>query len=795
MGEIKFAPGSPGLAPTWTSSAKSGIGKSINAGSDIVFTISHGIVNEVYYPREDIICIKDMGLIVTDGKEFFSEEKKDTHHSIRMVKEGIPAYRLTNTCVQKKFVIEKEVIADPFRNTLLQYVNFKAAKNTALNLYVLLAPHIFNRGTENHGWIGDYKGTPMLFATYNDLTLALACSVSWIKRSVGYTGTSDGWHDLQQHKEMQWEYEETGAGNITLTAQIDISQQHDFTLAVGFGRTATEAGNRALASILDGFEMAKERYIDEWEQWQKLLWKGKSFGSKLKTSAAVLRMNEAKSFPGGIIASISIPWGTVRGDDDLGGYHLVWPRDLVESAGGFLALKSKEDVLRVVNYLMSTQEANGLWWQNMWLEGEPYWKGIQMDQVALPIILTDSIYENKLIDEDRMKRYWPHIKNAISFLIINGPATQQDRWEQKSGLSVFTLAAEVAALLSAAHLAEVNNEMQIAKYCRETADHWNSKIEEWTYITDTSLAKKYNVEGYYIRINPFCKPINEVIDEHLKIDHLTENEGTLLISEVISVDALALVRFGLRTADDPKILNTIKLIDATLKVDTPYGPCWHRFTKDAYGEDENGNPFIENGTKGRGRAWPLLTGERAHYEIAARNMEQASSLVKTIESFAKNGFFPEQIWDQEDIPEKELYFGGPTGSAMPLTWAHAEYIKLCCSLKARKIIDMPAHTQERYLNKKIESAFEIWRFNWQCKKISTEKILRIEVMNAAIIHWTDDDWITQKDMPTTDTNLNIHVADIKSENKNASEIKFTFYWKDANQWENKDFIVEVESAE
>jgi len=286
-----------------------------------------------------------------------------------------------------------------------------------------------------------------------------------------------------------------------------------------------------------------------------------------------------------------------------------------------------------------------------------------------------------------------------------------------------------------------------------------------------------------------------VIDEHLKIDHLTENEGTLLISEVISIDALALVRFGLRTADDPKILNTIKLIDATLKVDTPYGPCWHRFTKDAYGEDENGNPFIENGTKGRGRAWPLLTGERAHYEIAAGNIERASSLVKTMESFAKNGFFPEQIWDQEDIPEKELYFGGPTGSAMPLTWAHAEYIKLCCSLKAKKIIDMSTHTQERYLNKKIESAFEIWRFNWQCKKISTEKILRIEVMNDAIIHWTDDDWITQKDTPTIDTNLNIHIADIKSENKNASEIKFTFYWKDANKWENADFFVEVMSAE
>ncbi|HEY6977753.1 MAG TPA: glycoside hydrolase family 15 protein [Chitinophagaceae bacterium] len=792
MDEMKTAPGAPGMKPIWTSSAKSGIGKAINAGSNIVFTIGHGIINEVYFPREDTACIKDMEFIITDGKDFFSEEKRDTQNSIRMMKEGIPAYHITNTCIQRKYAIEKEVIADPFRNALLQKVNFKSAKTSSpLNLYVLLCPHINNRGSDNYGWIGEYKGIPMLFASADGVTLALACSANFLKRSVGYVGKSDGWTDLHQHKEMQWQYEKTNAGNIALTAQIDISGEKDFILAVGFGRTGTEAGNRAWASILDGFELAKERYIDEWNKWHSLIWNGAAVGNNLKISAAVLRMGEAKSFPGGIVASISIPWGTARGDDDIGGYHLVWGRDLAESAGGFLALKAKEDVLRAVNYLMSTQEEDGKWWQNLWLEGDPYWKGIQMDQIALPILLIDACDEIKLIEDQRMKRYWPGIKKAISFLIVRGPATQQDRWEQKSGLSVYTLATEVAALLAAAHLAELNDERDIAKYCWETADYLNSKIEEWTYVTNTSLAKKYNVDGYYIRINPFYQPVDEVSDRHLKIDHLTVEEDKLNLAEVISVDALALVRFGLRAADDPKILNTVKLIDATLKVDTPYGEGWHRFTKDAYGEDENGNPFVDNNGKGKGRVWPLLTGERAHYELAAGNMEKAKALLKTMEAFSRNGFLPEQVWDTQDIPEKELYFGQPTGSAMPLTWAHAEYVKLYCSIQANKVVDMPLHTQKRYVHKKNISRFEVWRFNSQCKEISLNKILRIEVMSTAIVHWSDDDWLTINETETKDTGLGIHLADVKLKNKNGNEIKFTFFWKEDKRWENKDFSVVV----
>ncbi len=789
--QVKNAPGAPGMDPKWTSSSKIGIGKALNAGSEVSFTISHGILNEVYYPREDIACIRDMGLIVTDGKDFFCEEKRDTDHATKMVKPGIPAYQIKNTAPDKKFEIVKEIVSDPYRNTVLQKISFKQKqKDVPYHIYALLAPHLNNEGNNNSGWIGEYKGIPMLFAQNGDIALALACSSKWLKRSVGYVGTSDGWTDLSQHKNMEWEYTNANNGNIALTGEIDISERTDFVLALSFGRTQAEAANHARASLLDGFDAARNCYFGEWEGWQNTLREvpAKNF----RISAAVLRMHEAKNYPGGIIASLSIPWGESKGDSDKGGYHLVWPRDLVESAGGFLALQTKDDVLRIVNYLMSTQNADGSWPQNMWLQGEPNWNGLQMDQIALPLLELHNCYERDALDKDRMERYWPNTKKAIAYLLLNGPYTQQDRWEEEQGYTPFTMATEIAGLLAGAELAEINGDKVLAKYCRETADNWNDAVEVQTYVTGTPLAKEHNVEGYYIRINPFKDSTAQELDgKTMNLKNHHDDSGKIKVNELVSVDALALVRFGLRAADDPKIMNTLKIIDATLKVDTPNGPCWHRYNNDGYGEHENGEPY--DGT-GIGRAWPLLTGERAHYEIAAGNIKGAKNLMKAMDAFANNGLLPEQIWDTDDIPEKALFCGKHTGSAMPLTWAHAEYLKLCASLSEKKIFDMPSYTQERYIKQKITSEFRVWRFDNPLKTLSEGKKLRIEVMSKAKVIWSDDDWETQHSITTKDSGIGIFVADIQKKNKKAEKIEFTFHWEEADNWENRNYSVETDKS-
>ena len=798
--ETTYAPGWPGIASRWTSADKNGVGTALNVANKVWFTMSHGIINEIYYPQVDQACTRDMEFIVTDGKKFFSEEKRDTTHHIEFMAEGVPGFIVINTCNQGNYRIEKEIITDPIRDTFFQRIKFIPLKGdiSDYKLYVLLAPHIGNYGAGNTGWTGHYKGMPMLFAERNN-ALALACSIPWLNSSVGFVGTSDGWQDLRSHKSMKWLYKRAENGNIALTAEINLKEaqktEGEIVIAVGFGRNSAEAGQRARASIVEGFEAAKKVYIEEWLKWQKNLFNyrstKKSARDLYRVSTAVLRIHESKRHPGGFIASLSIPWGYSRGDDDLGGYHLVWPRDLAHTAGGLLAAKACTDVKRVLTYLMVTQEEDGHWPQNMWMDGFPYWTGVQMDQVASPILLMDLSSREGVLETVDLKHLWPMVRKAASYLVANGPATNQCRWEENAGYTPYTLAVEIAALLIAADYAEVNFQPAIAKYLRETADYWNDSIERWIYVTDTPLAKRVGVEGYYIRIAASEGPDGSLPnDDIVTITNRPIGQNKISAKDLVSTDALALVRYGLRNPEDPKILNTIKVIDELLKVDTPDGPCWYRYNNDGYGEHPDGRPF--NGT-GKGRPWPLLSGERGHYEVAAGNFKAADKLLKTMEAFAnEGGMLPEQIWDTDDIPDKELFFGKATGSAMPLAWAHAEYIKLCRSLKMKQVFDMPPQTKERYIDEKTESKFTVFRFNNKCKKIPVGKIFRIEAFAQMRVRWTIDNWKTVNDTNSFDTGLGIHVADIKTDNwAEGTKIIFTFFWTGSRNWEGKDFEAEI----
>jgi len=496
-------------------------------------------------------------------------------------------------------------------------------------------------------------------------------------------------------------------------------------------------------------------------------------------------------FPGGIIASLSIPWGFIKGDDNLGGYHLVWPRDLVEAAGGLLAAGAKEDVRRVAHYLQTTQEPGGNWPQNMWLDGTPYWSGVQMDETAFPILLVDLGGREGALEPWEMSRLWPMVRRAASFLVRNGPVTQEDRWEEDPGYSPFTLAVEIAALLAAADLAEQNQEPRAAAYLRETADAWNASIERWTYVTGTELAQQLGVEGYYVRIAPpEVAEAASPVEGFVPIKNRPPGQSIEPANHIISPDALALVRFGLRVPDDPGIVNTIEAIDALLKVETPYGPAWHRYNDDGYGEHEDGAPFDGSGV---GRAWPLLTGERAHYELARGRLNEAERLLQTMEAFAnEGGMIPEQVWDSSDIPERGLFFGRPSGSAMPLVWAHAEYVKLCRSLREGRVFDMPPQPVKRYLIEKTSSAHAIWGFNLKIRNMQAGKILRLQVPTTAVIHWSIDGWHTVHDTEARDTNMGVHIADLPTQRLvNGTTIVFTFYWSEAAQWEGVDFTVSV----
>jgi glucoamylase len=791
-------PGGPGGIPRWTSSAKTGVGTAIDAQSRVWFTLSHGIVNEVYYPNIDQANIRDLGFLVTDGGSFFSEEKRDTKHEILPLAQGVPGYCLTNSCIRGRYRLAKTIITDPERDVLLQQVEFKPLQGQLgdYHLYALLAPHLNNEGYHNNGWIGDYKGIGMLFAQKQGLTIALACSVPFKAASCGYVGTSDGWQDLKNYQRMTWFYSHAPDGNIALTGEIDLEAcQGQFVLALGFGSSPEEAGEQARSGLLQNFERVKRHYVQQWQSFQATcldLGQPSKAGFDLyRVSTAVLKTHEAKRFAGGMIASLSIPWGNAKGDYDLGGYHLVWPRDLVESAGGLLAAGDVASARRTLFYLMCTQEPDGHWPQNMWLDGKPYWYGLQMDETALFIVLADKLRQIKALDDLNI---WPTIRQAAAFLVQNGPATEQDRWEETAGYSPFTLASEVAALLAAADFADEAGEKPVARYLRETADLWNANIERWTYAQDTELARQTGVAGYYVRIAPpDVWKASSVADSFVSLKNRPPEKSRYPTGQIVSPDALALVRFGLRAADDPRIVNTIKVIDAALKTETQTGPVWHRYNQDGYGEHEDGRPF--DGT-GKGRGWPLLAGERAHYELAAGHRQEAERLLEVMTAQASSGgLLPEQVWDAPDLPEKNLCNGHPSHSARPLVWAHAEYIKLLRSLRDGRIFDMPTQPVQRYQQNKTGTPFAIWRFNHKAQQIPAGKQLRVETRAPATVHWSADGWQTVTDTPTLDSSLGIYYADLPTAKLAAgTKVVFTFCWPQVNHWEGTNYEVQVKEA-
>ena len=790
------APGWPGIPPRWTSSAKSGVGTALSPVSRVWFTLSHGILDEIYYPRVDQACTRDFGLIVTDDDGFFAEEKRDCSFEIAALEDGVPAFRLENTHTGGRFRIIKHVLTDQRADVVVQQIRLEVLSGPPLRLFALLAPHLVNGGAHNTAWIGAYKGHRLLFAKGDGTHLALGCSMPFLACSVGFVGFSDGWQMLQRSGRLTDEYDRAADGNVALTAEI-ASPEIGFRLALGFGRSAPEAGFRVRASLQTPFERQTEGYATGWRTWQAQL---RSLDRKVdghnvyRVSTAVLRCHESPTFPGGLIASLSIPWGGSKGDDDLGGYHLVWPRDLAQTAGAFLACGAHDEVLRVVRYLRAIQEDDGSWPQNCWLDGTPYWHGIQLDECAFPMLLLDMAWRKGAIARPVLQAYWPMVARAAGFVISHGPRTGQDRWEENAGYTPFTLAVQVAALLAAADLAVACDVDGVADFLRDTADAWNEQIEDWVYVTDTRLAREVGVSGYYVRIAPEVPgEARAELDGLVEVRNRFAGTSSFEADELVSTDALALVRFGLRTADDPRITDTVKVIDHVLLVDLPYGPGWRRYNGDGYGEHDDGGPY--DGT-GVGRVWPLLAGERAHYELAAGRRAEAERLLAAMEAGASPGkLLPEQVWDGPPIPERELEPGKPSGSAMPLVWAHAEHIKLLRSLADAAVFDLPPQPVRRYLRDKQTARCRTWRQDWRTPDVLAGRVLRLDLLEPALVHWSADGWQTRNNVRTQDTGLGIHTAEISTAGLvPGGSIEFTWLDLATETWIGTDYAVTVTAA-
>jgi glucoamylase len=459
----------------------------------------------------------------------------------------------------------------------------------------------------------------------------------------------------------------------------------------------------------------------------------------------------------------------------------VWPRDLVESAGGLLALGAVPEARDILRYLVATQLAAGNWSQNQWLGGAPFWQGCQLDEAAFPVLLAAALAERGALDGIEVATM---IRRALAFIASSGPASEQDRWEEDAGINAFTVATCIAAFVCGAPWLAG----PAKTWALRIADDWNSRIEEWTAVHDTALARAHGVAGYYVRIAP---PVDTAGVPHLErvlaIKNQVQDPG-LPAQDQVATDFLHLVRVGLRDPHDPLVLATIKVADALLRVETPAGPAWHRYVGDGYGERDDGSPF--DGA-GRGRAWPLLGGERGHYELAAGH-DPLPYLQAMAAMVGRCGMIPEQVWDEASSPRPSLMLGKPSGSAMPLVWAHAEFVKLAASRALGRPFDRPEAVWRRYGGQRPAPAEALWSPRAQIAQVRAGQALWLCLPRPARVHHGVDDWQRVGDSDTAENGLGQYVVALPTSGLAAgARIDFSFWWLDSGSWEGRDHRVDV----
>ena len=315
------------------------------------------------------------------------------------------------------------------------------------------------------------------------------------------SGRSDGWTDLAGNFQMDWEFDHATDGNIALTGELDLSASREFTLGLAFGDTQHHAIATLFQALGTPFEEHHKRYTEQWDRTAAHQFPLEKFssdkGNLYHSSFSLLLAHEDKSYPGALIASLAIPWGEARGDKDQGGYHLVWTRDMVNSASALLASGETATPLRALIYLAVSQQEDGGFSQNFWVNGNPYWRGIQLDEVAFPILLALRLsQQNALQDFDP----YPMVLKAASYLLRHGPVTQQERWEEASGYSPSTLASNIAALIGAAYFCRQRADKAAAEFLEQYADFLESHVDAWTVTTEGTLVP--GIRRHYIRILP-----------------------------------------------------------------------------------------------------------------------------------------------------------------------------------------------------------------------------------------------------------------------------------------------------
>jgi glucoamylase len=633
----ELAPAASVAPDHWTTGDKDAIGTACGRASNVWFTATHGTLADLLYPTVDVDNLRQLGFLVTDGSSFLFDAASQGVVTSKVTDDRALTYELRVADPVHGFTLVTQIATDPERPAVVITGRLLGDART-LGVYAYLVPHLGGTGA---GQTAFFDGS-RAYVHKKDVWLAIGGDIKSGDRTAGYLGHGDGYDQLHDDR-LTSHYRQAGPGRVTLTWGLE-DPGPSWTTVLAFGPTRASADAALDATLKKGAAAVFATYRAGWRGYAQALSPFPGAQPLFFYSAEVIKMAEDKLHPGAIVASLALPWGDASSDDAIDtGYRKVWPRDLYHAANGLLAAGDEATALDVLRFMGKQQLPDGSMPQNTDLEGRQVWKGLQLDETADAILLAARLAR---------KASGPDIVRAADYIAGNGPATQQERWEEASGYSPATIAAEIAALRAAARMGGDHAAMWLS-----TAARWDASLESWTFVQDPGGI------GHYLRISPDGKPnMSELID-------IANGGGVWDQREIVDPSFLEAVRLGVRAPDDPHISPSLKAVDVNDTARAGEVVMWYRYPHDGYGEKNAGLA-----PPGQGHLWPLLSLERGIFNVMAGRRA-------VLPDSPPDGLIGEQVWEGSGLP---------TGSARPLVWAHSEYIILAKAIATGTVDDRPA---------------------------------------------------------------------------------------------------------
>jgi glucan 1,4-alpha-glucosidase len=740
----KPAPSGPEHRPRWTTGEKYGVGTVADHTSPdpsrLWFTLTEGALTEVRFPRVDLMNMRTLDFLVVDaGADSYTarthnETRRDDHadtirRGAEMVEDDALCFRHTITETGDgrghEWTLTVEYATDPEHDALLADVQFESGDDNEYELYAVADTALVNTGSTDRALRLGEKGSYHLVArdagAYDQqgdtgpllidengreysVAVAMTSATRFDWATVGVAGT-EHLSELFSEGTLPTSQERVDNENVVLAGRVGRGRRLSETLALGFAENADTAAalGEAAGALTRGYETVRRAYCDSWDDFladkelPTAVADDEELAAQYRACLMSLRAVEDKTFLGAGIASPSVPWGeAVTAEEAKGyGYNFVWSRDLYQVFTVFEAVGDVETAIDALEYIYEyQQDERGFIPQNTYLNGRTRWGGEQMDNISFPAVMAYALAENG-VEFDDVSYDYVNVKRSADYVARNGPPTAQERWEEEAGYSPSSIAAEISGLACAASVAIDEGFDADALIWLGLADDWTDRVEEWC-ATETGTERHEHVP-YYVRVTRDGDPDAG----HLRT--LANNGPTLDEREIIDGGFLELTRLGIKPFDDEVIVNSVREVDNTIRVDTPYGPAFYRYNGDGYGERERGEegaPWSVE-SKGKGRLWPIFTGERGEYELLAGTEEgplAPENLLRTMAGFANSGrMLAEQVWDREHATEYNWEFGEGTGAATPLAWSMAQFVRLAHGVDAGEPVETPAFVRDRYV--------------------------------------------------------------------------------------------------